>query len=492
MRSRWWAGLFLCLVIASGLATATTYYVDATGGLDGNDGLSVATAWKTVAKVNSASLVPGDQVLFKRGEIWRESLVPGSSGTSGNPVVFDAYGTGEPPTLTGYLDLPASSWTLDSGNIWKAAVTATSMAYVMFGSEWGYKQTSGKSACVNPRDFYFYANTLYVFSQGNPAAVYGSVAAMLQAYGQMVYVNGKSWLTFQHLRLTYFDSYGLRIGGASDHITVANVTADGIIPTGAQPHGFYVSASPSPGDINFYNDEANRNYDGFRFAGSATGIKLENCKGYANRDKGLQDDTGAATYSYCHFYANGLGVFQSTDTQGGIAGPGNIAQDTWPAVTGFNMYPARITTTVDDVGLAQGTDTYINSLLPQYDARGLKMSMAVTAGYASSVVGQVSSWLAAGHDINSHSWSHQYYTNTNAFSIQYTGTGTAATFTISGNRLTTTITGGPGGEALSLDLTSSSYDSMSELVATITAMRDMRQCCTRTVKARRTRSHWRT
>jgi hypothetical protein len=57
--------------------------------------------------------------------------------------------------------------------------------------------------------------------------------------------------------------------------------------------------------------------------------------------------------------------------------------------------------------------------------------------------------------------------NLNAFMLQYTGTGTAATVAISGNHLRTTITGGPGGEGLDLDLTNAAYDTISELVATI-------------------------
>ena len=37
--------------------------------------------------------------------------------------------------------------------------------------------------------------------------------------------------------------------------------------------------------------------------------------------------------------------------------------------------------------------------------------------------------------------SHTYYTNTDALDIQYTGTGTAATMSISGKALTITVTG---------------------------------------------------
>jgi hypothetical protein len=117
----------------AGSSWAATFYVDATGGIDTNDGLSPATAWKTVAKVNGSTFSAGDSILFKRGQVWNENLVPPSSGASGNPIVFDAYGTGEAPTLTGYVSLPASSWTADIANVWKTSITSSSFNYVLFG-----------------------------------------------------------------------------------------------------------------------------------------------------------------------------------------------------------------------------------------------------------------------------------------------------------------------------------------------------------------------
>jgi hypothetical protein len=181
------AGTLACVLV--GVASATTYYVDATGGDDSRDGQTLSTAWKTIAKVNGSSFAAGDQILFKRGEVWRESLVPPSSGVSGNTIKFDAYGTGEAPTITGSVDLPAANWTNDSGNIWKASITSTSFNYILFGgSVWGLKHTNGKSACVAPYDFYFASNVLYVYSQGNPATYYSSVAAMLMTNGQMIYI----------------------------------------------------------------------------------------------------------------------------------------------------------------------------------------------------------------------------------------------------------------------------------------------------------------
>jgi hypothetical protein len=60
-------------------AWATTYYANATNGNDTNNGISPSTAWKTIAKVNSSKFLPEDQILFKRGEVWRDKLVVPSS-----------------------------------------------------------------------------------------------------------------------------------------------------------------------------------------------------------------------------------------------------------------------------------------------------------------------------------------------------------------------------------------------------------------------------
>jgi hypothetical protein len=206
---RWMMKVRFLLAIAgvcaiAGSAWAATFYVDATAGNDTNDGLSQATAWKTVAKVNGATFAAGDQILFKRGQVWNESLVPPSSGASGNPIVFDAYGTGESPTLTGYVPLPASTWTADIANVWKTSITSSSFNYVLFGyvgsngtvgSVWGTKFTTGKSALVAPYQFFFSSNVLYVYSPTaiNPATYYGSMAAMLMTNGQIIYINASSW-----------------------------------------------------------------------------------------------------------------------------------------------------------------------------------------------------------------------------------------------------------------------------------------------------------
>jgi hypothetical protein len=90
--------ILFAFLVWSGLASATTYYVSSSTGNDSNNGTSSATAWQTIAHVNGQSFQPGDSVMFKRGDVWNESLTPASSGSSGNPITFDAYGSGAAPT----------------------------------------------------------------------------------------------------------------------------------------------------------------------------------------------------------------------------------------------------------------------------------------------------------------------------------------------------------------------------------------------------------
>ena len=43
----------------------------------------IEKAWKTIEKTNSAKLNPGDSVLLKRDNVWREQLIPQSGDETG-------------------------------------------------------------------------------------------------------------------------------------------------------------------------------------------------------------------------------------------------------------------------------------------------------------------------------------------------------------------------------------------------------------------------
>src|SRR5437879_1487340 len=117
--------LSMLLLGSSGLVQGATYYVDLSKGSDGNTGLSETSPWKTLAKINSSKFAPGDVILLRKGAIWREQLNFPSSGSPGAPIVIDAYGSGELPTISGADLIPAETWSLCKScgaNIWEAPV----------------------------------------------------------------------------------------------------------------------------------------------------------------------------------------------------------------------------------------------------------------------------------------------------------------------------------------------------------------------------------
>jgi uncharacterized protein (TIGR03437 family) len=66
-------------------------------------------------------MVAGD-IAFIRAGVYRETVTPKNSGTQNAPIAFMPY-NGESVTVSGADVIPASSWTLSSGNIYKAPMS---------------------------------------------------------------------------------------------------------------------------------------------------------------------------------------------------------------------------------------------------------------------------------------------------------------------------------------------------------------------------------
>ncbi len=455
-------------MLVTGMASATTYYVDPAGS-NGNSGLSPQTPWRTLLKVGISRFQPGDVILFKRDAVWNEWLTPPSSGAAGNLIKFDAYGNGRPPEFTGRYATTGSQWTNSSGNVWQIALSATQpisqLKFVQFGTMWGNSQ-SAQNLLAHDRDWFYdpVAQNLYVWSTaGNPVTHYGSVSPIILSGQALIDINNINYVEIQHIKLDWYDGYGVQVQQASDHVWLANMMADSQVPNATVPIGFYVHPTGTPGDIHLYNTDAHRNYVGYRFDGTPTAVELKNCRAYANRTYGLMDNTAAVTYSYCHLYANNLATGVSTDITGApgpINGGNNVAADTPPNVRGFMQYPARITITYDDPGLIDGSHQYIESLLPMIQAKGIPLSIAVVTGYdlSQQLIPTFQSWINAGWDVNCHSVSHQYFVFPNAFTIQYTGnSATSVTLSISNNQFIIAAPGDPNAQ-VSWNLSSSGTD----------------------------------
>ena len=132
------------LLNAHAAQAKTTYYV-ANNGNDANTGTSSSKPWRTIGKVNTAlaHLGPGDQVLLRRGDVFRDDFIqcantrtvkagmtvssapPSCSGSKSAPLTIGAYGTSTTPPLIDGADTLALTWTLVSGSTWKAKITGT-------------------------------------------------------------------------------------------------------------------------------------------------------------------------------------------------------------------------------------------------------------------------------------------------------------------------------------------------------------------------------
>ncbi len=94
---------------------ASTYYVDAANGNDTTGNGSSGSPWKTIGKAASA-MAARDTCKIRSG-VYRETVIPANSGTSGNSITFQPD-TGANVTVSG-ADLVSGSWTVHSGNIYK-------------------------------------------------------------------------------------------------------------------------------------------------------------------------------------------------------------------------------------------------------------------------------------------------------------------------------------------------------------------------------------
>jgi parallel beta-helix repeat protein len=116
------------LLAVAAAARGATYYVSSASGNDADDGLTPATAFATVARVNALPLQPGDVVRFFCGETWRvDPLIVTRSGAAGTPAIQIYYsshpaGCADKPLLSGAR--PIRGWAAHAANVWRADLGA--------------------------------------------------------------------------------------------------------------------------------------------------------------------------------------------------------------------------------------------------------------------------------------------------------------------------------------------------------------------------------
>ena len=140
--------------VALGGQGGRSFFVSSTSGDDGHDGLSPSTAWRSLAKVNAAALMPGDEVLFERGGSWRGTLIP-RSGREGAPITYGAYGRGPKPLLLGSVARSEpDDWHEEGENLWatsRATVVDLGLPAVLAAPAWSLYTEGGARAKMTLR-----------------------------------------------------------------------------------------------------------------------------------------------------------------------------------------------------------------------------------------------------------------------------------------------------------------------------------------------------
>jgi hypothetical protein len=207
--------LSLVLVIIFTSLNATNYYVSNSGN-DSNSGTSESAPWRTLGKVNASTFKAGDQILFKRGDTWRGLLILPSGGSSGNHVIYGAYGTGNKPRILG--SEIETTWTNVSGNIWVSTKTFTdpyALSYdgaIYFAEKdgsisWGRVKKTNTSACVVEYDWTWASNRIYIYSPTNPNTRYSGVE--ITQRNDCVNMNDRNYITLDGIEVAYAGFHGI-------------------------------------------------------------------------------------------------------------------------------------------------------------------------------------------------------------------------------------------------------------------------------------------
>lgn len=212
---------FLFILFVGTTGWTATYYVDATNGQDSNNGLAITAPWKTIAKVNAITFQPGDQILFSRGEVWREALIPSSSGSLGNPITFGAYGSGNKPVFKA-SDL-IQTWSTVAGGHNSRMATVAIRPYVVWENNVALTaRGSLVEVEANVGSFYWNSGALYVSATSGYPDTNGKIYEVAQRTDSCR-IENKNYITIHNVAFVQSGNnggVGLRIVNASNNILV--------------------------------------------------------------------------------------------------------------------------------------------------------------------------------------------------------------------------------------------------------------------------------
>ena len=254
------------------------FYVSSEGD-DNYDGLTPESAWRSLKKVNDATLGFADTVMFRCGDVFRGSLIP-QSGRAEQPIVYMSYGEGPKPVLEPSFDASTEEdWVKVGRKLWKCEKpSANELGNVIFDhgdSGCGYKVDRPDQ--LGRKDLRFCwvrdEQAVYMVSRRNPARRFSSIE--LAAKQHIIDETDCHDIVYDGLWLRYGAAHG--IGGSGvQNITIVNCDVCWI------------------GGSTLYIDEGGRGVrygNGIEFWSAAQDILIENCRVWECWDAGITNQS---------------------------------------------------------------------------------------------------------------------------------------------------------------------------------------------------------
>ncbi len=291
-------------------ATGNKFYVSPNGN-DDNDGLSPATAWKSLDRIAGIkamkTIKSGDTILFERGGEWRGIL----SCIAG--VTYSAYGEGPKPVFNAsnknYAD-PALWTATEHPNIYKLSDKLSNCGLMVFnftGELGNYNELVGtlrlkdlngvESYMDLKEDLEFYSDLstseVYLYSlEGNPGERFDSIEIAHGTNSTIIPKPGN--VTLDNLNFRFCGQHGVGVGG-HENIKVQNCIFD------------YLGGSVLRG---FHGVNTTRYGNALQVYGSCDGWYLYNNWIYQIYDTGVTHqyntpyDIGSATMDHIDYVGN--------------------------------------------------------------------------------------------------------------------------------------------------------------------------------------------
>jgi hypothetical protein len=420
--------LLLCAALFS---FSATYYVSPSGA-DLADGKTQTTAWRTIDRVENAPLASGDVVLFERGGVWRELLYVQTGG-----LTFGAYGTGARPIITG-VDLLTSGWTPKSQNVWRVQL-AVEPRQVWFDGIRGIRMDS-EQAVLGQNAWTYSGGQLIVYSATDPATSHIEASQR----GCALSMSNVSSETFQSIDFRAGNDLAIFIGTGMTGIQLfqdvvwEQSPAEGLMALSGTIH-----VRSSIGQNNIYGIGV--------YGGSGLFLSGSILSGNADMALMIADTTapsviesstitGNSTSDSATHVINNWSDQPLTASNSVLLGNPYLSKD-WNFLglidDGTNVYQSpAFTARAAPVIVVPYIDDYNNLDVAQVvaddaAAYGFHISFAVNTGAVTRQGWRrISALQAAGNDIVAHTRTHSDLGSLNIFTLQYTGSATAATVTI--------------------------------------------------------------